>query len=518
MKRQVAALFFLIATLGAGVSAEADKTVKLSASAPLRARPGERAPTITKLSAGQSVKIVAEKGRWLQVSVGGRVGWITRTQAELDSETEIVSSGKRGGEKAPGGKRGKKKWDALADGSVGGDVVAATADEEVEAQKPQQRFTETSEDVSAERPELEVGETVAARRDATVRKKPSKKGAELFEMEKGDRATVLLLDEEGAWVRIEDEEGTKGWVAAKDLEAAKPAKAKVVAKAEAPAEEEVEETREEREPPRKSKKKAVEPEPEDGEEIAGASADDVPGRFRGKRFTWFLGASMGFLSRTQRFTSEGTGVRANYGINNSAPAVQAGGQAILRFGKIGVGVEGWYLRSLGGSGIQVDDGETMGTIDYRSVAMDARLLFGVELAGIFMHARGGYHRDTTYVTFNDFAMLPDERVSGFTAGAGVAANGIARRLGLHAEVDVLLAGKLSQDAGTRDGTVTKSVAYYISGGASFQLLKGLEANAAYSLTLAGFGFAGPSDRDSTATDGRRKDRQHLVTVGARYSF
>src|SRR5688572_4641044 len=108
-----AGLVLLLGSFVLGGSADADKTVKLSSGAPLRARPGERAPTITKLSAGQSVKIVAEKGRWLQVSVGGRVGWITRTQAELDEETEIVSKGSRG-EKVPGGKRNKAKaWDAL---------------------------------------------------------------------------------------------------------------------------------------------------------------------------------------------------------------------------------------------------------------------------------------------------------------------------------------------------------------------------------------------------------------------
>ena len=135
-----------------------------------------------------------------------------------------------------------------------------------------------------------------------------------------------------------------------------------------------------------------------------------------------------------------------------------------------------------------------------------------------MVARAGYHRDSTYVTFNDYAMLPDEKLAGFTVGAALMAPRLTSRLGAHAAFDMLLAGKLTQDTGARDGTETKSVVYYGSAGATLQLVKGLEASLSYAITLAGFGFAGPSDREASATDGRRKDRQHLVSVGARYSF
>jgi uncharacterized protein YgiM (DUF1202 family) len=573
-KHFACALVLLLGSFVLAGSAEADKTVKLTTGAALRARPGERAPTITKLASGQMVRIVAEKGRWLQVSVGGRVGWITRTQAELDEETEVVSKGKgKKGERAPGGKRDKSKaWDQLEEGAVGGDVVAATDEEEEKVERKADAEEEEEEEAprakkltkkekrelakqeklerereareareqarrekeeaeaqaaaAAAEPKFEEGQTIVVKRATSVRKKPSAKSAELYEAAKGDKGTVLLVDEEGAWVRIEDEEGTKGWVAAADLGGSAPvavakkkAEPKPVEVAEAEAEEEEEEAPLPKKPAKKAKVVEEEEDDEDAKEIAGKDDDsNVPGADKPRRFTWFISAGGGFLSRTQRFTSGGAGVRANYGINNSAPAIQAGGQAIMRFGHIGIGAEAWYLRSIGGSGIAISDDTNMGTLDYRTVAIDARLLAGYELAGIFFHGRAGYHRDSTYVTFDDFAMLPDERVGGLTVGAGIAAPRLTSRLGLHAEIDMLLAGKLTQDAGARDGTETKSVAYYISGGASYKVLKGLEASASYALTMAGYGFAGPSDRDSDAIDGRRKDRQHLVTVGAKYSF
>jgi hypothetical protein len=132
--------------------------------------------------------------------------------------------------------------------------------------------------------------------------------------------------------------------------------------------------------------------------------------------------------------------------------------------------------------------------------------------------RAGYHRDATYVTFNEYAMLPDETLAGFTAGVAVTAPRITSRLGAHAAFDLLARGRLSQDAGARDGSETSSRVYYASAGVTFQVIQRLEASLGYALTLARFGFAGPSDREASAVDGRRRDRQHLVSVGARYSF
>jgi uncharacterized protein YraI len=45
--------------------AHADQVVRTNTEANLRARPGERAPTLAHLDEGQSVRVLGRQGRWL---------------------------------------------------------------------------------------------------------------------------------------------------------------------------------------------------------------------------------------------------------------------------------------------------------------------------------------------------------------------------------------------------------------------------------------------------------------------
>ena len=73
----------LASLLMAGMASEASAdSERLTTDARLRVRPGERAPTLMKLDEGTSVRVIGRQGRWLKVSVRGKIGWITRTQIE----------------------------------------------------------------------------------------------------------------------------------------------------------------------------------------------------------------------------------------------------------------------------------------------------------------------------------------------------------------------------------------------------------------------------------------------------
>src|SRR5262245_30854287 len=64
-----------VATLGV---AHADE-VKTTHTTKVMKRPGEQSPVVARVSAGQSMTLLAEEGRWLKVRVDGRTGWVTRT-------------------------------------------------------------------------------------------------------------------------------------------------------------------------------------------------------------------------------------------------------------------------------------------------------------------------------------------------------------------------------------------------------------------------------------------------------
>src|SRR6185436_20476136 len=97
---------------------------RLNAEARLRARPGERAPTLTKLNEGQTVRVVGRQGRWVKVSVGGRTGWITRTQIEGGGgDTQVAARDVPSRKRDRGGDTARKGWSSMDDDATGDEAV-----------------------------------------------------------------------------------------------------------------------------------------------------------------------------------------------------------------------------------------------------------------------------------------------------------------------------------------------------------------------------------------------------------
>src|SRR5690349_5746583 len=118
------AMVFGLALLGWSASASADEVVRLNTDANLRARPGERAPTLAKLGEGQKVRIIGRQGRWLKVSYKGKVGWLTRTQVEDSADDDVAARPSTDKKRTSSGGKARKAWSGdVDDDSVGSDAV-----------------------------------------------------------------------------------------------------------------------------------------------------------------------------------------------------------------------------------------------------------------------------------------------------------------------------------------------------------------------------------------------------------
>lgn len=507
---------------GAPREAAADEVVRMSTNARMRSRPGERAPTIAKLTEGQTVRIVGRQGRWLKVTARGRVGWITRTQVEIVDEP-VAARPTQNKKRAAEPPRRKKGWSSLDEDAVGEDTVDEDAEDE-EAEAPPPRAKPVAKPAKkpkkiakkapppkrakkkappAAKPTLRAGATVTIEGEVSVRQRPTARADELYTTEGGEEMKVLVVSDDAAWVRVEDADGAKGWVQARAV-------------------------------------RLPEPEPEEAEEEwadddSGAGDDDgddeAPTRVRRRakkgQLAWSAHANLGILSKSQQFSSQGSGIRANYGLVNTAPAVMAGARIAKPFGGYTLGAEASYLMTVGGDGIAVEDpaAQMAGTagevLAWSANAVEVRGTVGYRLdqkKGYQLVGRVGYHLASVTVDQSDTAKLPSERLSGFTVGVGLEAPRLTPKLAGRVGVELLLGATLEQTEGLRDGEAQSLAGYYLHCGAAYQVKRNLDATASYALALERFGFMGTSEREATASGGSRSDTQHVFTVGASYRF
>src|SRR5258705_4590521 len=86
------ACIFVLMLLAAPAPASADSSEPVLARdmIPLRVRPAERAPSYANVGRGAELEVLAERGRWLRVRHGRRVGWVTRTQVQAPPQKPIA--------------------------------------------------------------------------------------------------------------------------------------------------------------------------------------------------------------------------------------------------------------------------------------------------------------------------------------------------------------------------------------------------------------------------------------------
>lgn len=505
----------LALTVGLGLGSASAETVRLNTDARLRARPGERAPTIVKLDEGKAVKIVGKQGRWLKVQVGGRTGWITRTQVDMEEATETRAQARETPSRArkTGKAKARKGWSNLdEEEATGADAVDDEEEEfedEEEAPVAKKAAVKKAAKKIAARPKKKakksgvgVGDMIVVKKDAPVRQRPSGKADELYTAEKGEEMKVILADEDGNWVRVQHEDGTKGWI-----------ETKLIASADDFSDEE--------EADEEDVEMSEESDDEDGE-------PSVRKRRRGKKAEagklWYsLGANVGFLSKKQDFTSASSTFIGKYALANNTPAVLVGALVGKRFGKYEAIAEGWYMQTVAGNGVEIKmDAMAMAeTLDWSAQAIDVRAGIGYHLDAddkYTLYARAGYHAYATTVSENMNAKLPSESLKGFTAGAMLDAPMVTPKIGVRVSFEALLGGTLEQTEGYRDGESSTVAGYYLGAMATYRVSPKLDGLATYNLAYEGVAFAGASEREAAAINGTRKDMQHILGVGIRYQF
>jgi uncharacterized protein YgiM (DUF1202 family) len=515
----VAAMVFGLALLGWSASASAEEVVRLNTDANLRARPGERAPTLAKLDEGQKVRVIGRQGRWIKVSFKGKVGWLTRTQVDTDDDDDVAARPSADKKRNSSGGKARKAWSGdVDDDSIGADAVEDDEDMEDEPKaKPKKKVAKANKKSPkkvARAKKIGKGDEVVTTKSATVREKPSKKADDLWDADKGATMTVISVSEDGDWLKVQDEDGEKGWIASKD-----------VAMQGGSDDEE-------------SDDEEVAMSDDGGDDEGMSDEDDEPApkkvRKKGKRDPKAAGgiqigafANLGILSKNQAYSSGGTGLRANYALSNTAPAVIAGGSAHKDMGGYTVGAEGGVMMTVGGDGIKIGgagDGMGMGTpevLTWKALEINVRGVVGYtwdKKKGYTFQGFAGYHTSSVTVAVSDTAKLPSERITGYTVGAGLMLPGITDKVGLSMGASMLVGGKLEQTANLEDGESSAISAFYVGATATYDINPKMDAHASYQLSAEGFGFAGANTREPTAMNAKRQDTQHVIGVGLAYQF
>jgi uncharacterized protein YgiM (DUF1202 family) len=337
------------------------------------------------------------------------------------------------------------------------------------------------------------GEEVVTVRSTAVRAKPTKKSDEKWDADKGTKLTVVAMNEEGDWIKVEDADGEKGWVAKKDLRA------------------------------------SSEESMSDDSGDAVASSDDVDeGKSvratasRGSAMQIWATAEAGVLAKIQTYVSNGTGLRANYGLDNTAPAVIGGLGFMRHMGSFNLGADAGVVATVGGSGIAIaaGSGGMAETLGWAALEIDVRghAQYVLSPKGYAIGARAGYHVSSVTVDVSTNAKLPSEKLAGFMVGGGFEAPHLTDRIGMRIGADLLVGGTLLQTEGLKDGEESTASAIFANAGLSYAFTGKLGMTATYQMAFENFTFTGANQREQSATNAKRQDVQHVVGVGMAYRF
>ena len=531
-----------LALAGLAGTARAE-SARLNMDAHLRARAGEKAPTVMKLKEGQTVRILGEEGRWLKVSYRGKVGYITRTQVDREESAEPPvtaaresrtrardpksNEGLRRQDKDKDKDKDKKDWDSLDDDATGEAVVEQDDVEDKpteKADKPAEKADKKAKLVARKsagkqgrkgrKKGFEQGMEVVTTAKAIVYTRASASSGELFETKKNEPFTIIAVSEDApGWVRVKDPEDNKGWI-----------KTDLIVVAAFPAGDDLDddEVAEEEVPkPRRGRAKASKGGGGGGggDDEADAGVRSSGGKPLGLAID--LGAHLALVAKAQDFTSDGSNLRAKYKVTNTAPAASiTGGLAKEVGGSLVVGLEAAFLVSLGGGGIAIPAEGAMAahTLTWQTLGLDLRGVAGYRQPKFVAAARVGLHRASVTVQEDQVAKLPSERTDGYTVGVEVRLPRITDKISAHAGADVLTGASLLQTVGLKDGHHAEMKAYYLGCGLGYLIKEQILGTVSYALSYETFKFVGASEREATATNASRTDLQHTLGVGAAYLF
>jgi uncharacterized protein YgiM (DUF1202 family) len=555
----------LVAVLGGAVTlaastAEADETVRLTTEANLRVRPGERAPTLAVLDEGRSVRVIGRQGRWVKVSYKGKVGWLTRTQVEETDDEAPEARATAEKKRTSKSTKARKGWsEDIDEDAVGGDAV-----DEEEAPPPKKKAVAKAEPKKAAKAKVkgkkvakaepQKGDEVVLTRSSTLRQKPSKKADELWEADEGAAMKVLTISDNGDWLRVQDQDGEKGWIAARDVEVAGVDDAEndmgsdvdgegddegnAIARGDVESDEE-DDTPAELRPKGKMARVGDEDVDADAEDMEDGDEEPAPkkvskkarrGKSSGKGgLVISAHGNLGILSKSQTYDSAGTGLRAKYALANTAPAVIVGGGVSKDMGSYSLGAGLNTFITVGGSGIKLSTGMGNGmggggggeTLSWSALEVDAHGSVGYswnKRKGYLVEGRVGYHISSVTVAVSEVAKLPSERLGGVSIGAGVKLPKLTDTIGVTVGANYLITSSLEQTEGLKDGDQSAVSALFVGAEGTYALRAKMDVHAYYQLNMEGYSFGGANQREATATGAKRQDVQHVLGVGLSYLF
>jgi SH3-like domain-containing protein len=477
--------------LTAGTSwAERVRTTK---STKVYKRTGEQSGVVTKVAKGKTLDVISKQGRWLKVRVNGRTGWVTQSNVVSLEARDLPRNTRR--RPFVDGRSTRRGWsggapddrvgaDAVEDDDDGGDDGGGRRADEDDGDDEPRRASRRGDDDDDDEGDDGDGDdeadtvqmvTVSVGK-AKLYPRASKRSKPVLTVRRG--AKLLVLDESasGDWIRVEDEDGEAGWIAADAV-----------------------------------------------------TASD--GRSRPKRILAAT-ARLGFASVGGTFDSNaaptmGLNPPVDYTFGSTAVSIAIGGEAVFAFKQdlyLGAGLE--YLGCVATPGIRYASGQMAEDIGFKTHDIDARGLLGYDFHkpnGMTAWARLGYHYGMFSVAnLQNLAKIPSEVFKGPTVGAALRIPRLTNKLGAEASLDLVYPGARTQTKGNEDGTESSAMAATLQLGGSYAWKGAWALGAAYRLGYASTSWTGPSARVTgtmgAATAAKRTDIAHVLTVGLGRSF
>jgi len=500
-------LWVLLALVLAAGTADAER-VRTTRSTKVYKRTGEQSEVVTKVGSGKTLNVVAKQGRWLKVRVNGRTGWVTQSNVVSLEARDVPRNTRR--RPFVDGRSTRRGWGSGApEDRVGGDAVdgdggdggddgdagdgdddetgrGTRADDDDDDRPRRSKARDRDDDDGDDDGDGDDGGdddgddgdsadeirmvTVTARK-AKIYPRASKKSKALLTVRRGAQLTVLDEHESGKWIRVEDDEGAAGWIA--------------------------------------------------------ADAVAEPGTMRPAR-TIATTARLGFASIGGTFKSNapaavGANPPADYGFGSTAVSVAVGGELAFAMKKdyfVGAGLE--YLGCVATPGIRYAANMMAEDIGFKTHDLDVRVLGGYDFHkpnGMTAWARLGYHYGIFSVSnLNNLAKLPAETFRGPTVGAALRIPGLTKKIGAEAALDLVYPGKRKQTQGIEDGTASKAMAATLELVGSYAWKGAWRLGGGYRFGYATTKWEGASARVTGATAAKRTDLSHVVTVGLNRTF
>jgi SH3-like domain-containing protein len=517
MPRVVWVLIALV--LSAGTAAA--ERVRTTKSTKVYKRTGEKSDIVTKVAAGKTLNVVAKQGRWLKVRVNGRTGWVTQSSVVSLEARDLPRNTRR--RPFVDGRSTRRGWgggapddrvgaDAIdSDDDSGGDDGDASGDDDDGDETGRGRRA-SSDDDDGDRGrgkrarggdddgddgdgddgddsgdddsgdddddgddsgDDDSGEDIrmvsVTAGKAKIYPRPSKKAKSIMTVKRGAQLFVLNEHESGKWIRVEDEDGEAGWIA--------------------------------------------------------ADAVEDPGGGGGKRpkRVMLATARLGGGSVGGSFTSNGPDTAMdpppNYDFGSLAASVAIGGEITFAMKKdyyVGAGLE--YLGCFATPGIRYQATQ----IGFKTHDVDVRLLGGYDFHkpnGMTAWARVGYHYGAFSVSdLANAAKIPSETFSGPTIGGALRIPGLTDKIGAEAALDLVYPGKRKQTVGNTDGPSPKAMAATLELLGSYAWKGPWRLNGAYQFGYAATRWSGASERVPGAMQSKRVDMSHVLSFGLGRAF